>query len=214
MSVVILIPHRDEYDYRQWRDWFKEGLVKPPGTTWLEMRGLALTTLREKLAEDALKDPNNEWLLWLDDDNIGAADSLMKLLSHNLPICTGWYITKKKKGERGLSAWMRSTKPIYNGPWNRTEARGYEPISREQDARLVQVDVAGMGLCLTHRSVFEGLSKPWFEWTVDGPSEDFYFFEKVAMEKGIKPMVDMEVSASHAGSFIIEPSGEFDLVRA
>jgi hypothetical protein len=214
MAVVILVPHRDENDYRQWRDWFKDRLAKPPGTSFLEMRGLALTTLRQSLAESALADPNNEWLMWLDDDVIGEEDSLHKLLSHRLPICTGWYWTKKKKGERGLSAWQAVNKPLYNGPWQRNQAKGYEAISIEQDARLVQCDVAGMGICLTHRSVFDGLSKPWFEWPVEGPSEDFYFFEKVAREKGIKPIVDMEVKSSHVGSFMIEPSGEFDLVRS
>lgn len=197
-KVMILIPHRGESDYRQWRDWFLMGLKKPPGTTWLEIRGLSLTTNRTKLVMEALKSPA-EYFFFLDDDMIGSDDALITMVSYRLPIVSGLYWAKKRKEERGLAAWMK----IQDNPL------GYLAIDYKQNGRLVQLDVCGLGCALIHRSVFERTSQPWFVWDTEGPSEDFYFFEKVAKELGIKPMLDMELGFKHIGLFMIEPDGSF-----
>jgi len=189
-KVMVLIPHKGESGYRQWERWWKEGLVKPPGTSYLEQRGLSLTTNRTGLVIEALKS-DAEYFFFLDDDVIGPNELLATLLSHRLPIACGLYMAKKRKEERGLAAWMKGS-------------NGYAPIAPEQGARLVQVDVTGLGCALIHRSVFERVPQPWFVWEFGGISEDFFFFSKVFKEIGIKPIIDFEMKCKHIGTFIID----------
>ena len=197
-QTMILVPHRGESDYRQWRDWFLAGLQKPPGTGFLEIRGLSLTTSRTKLVMEALK-TTAQYFFFLDDDLIGPDDALLTMLGYQLPIVSGLYMAKKRKEERGLAAWMK----VQDDP------PGYLPIDPKQNGRFAQVDVIGLGCCLLHRSIFERLSQPWFEWKVDGVSEDFYLFDKVSSELGIKPMLDMELGFSHIGTFLLDTDGSF-----
>lgn len=196
-KVIILIPHRDEHDYRQWRDWWHDGLQKPPGTTWLESRGLSLTTNRTHLVRMALHRDATHFF-FLDDDVIAPDDVIPSLLAANLPIVCGLYMAKKTKETRGLSAWMKVSE------------KGFTDIKLEQAGRHVQVDVTGLGCVLIHRSVFEKVPEPWFVWEPDSFSEDFFFFEKVAKELNIKPVVDMEVRCLHIGVFALDTNNEFD----
>jgi len=193
--VMILIPHRSESGYREWEDWWRHKLKKPPNTGWLEQRGVSLTTNRTGLVREALKTDAN-YFLFLDDDVIGPDDMLLTLLSYKLPIVCGLYMAKKKKEERALAAWMRS-------------GSGYAPIALEQPARMVQVDTTGLGAALIHRSVFERVPQPWFVWEWDGVSEDFYFFERVNSEIGVKPIIDMECKMWHIGLHKVFTDGTF-----
>ena len=189
-KVMVLIPHKGESGYRQWERWWKETLIKPPGISYLEQRGLSLTTNRTGLVIEALKS-DAEYFFFLDDDVIGPNELLVTLLSHRLPIACGLYMAKKRKEARGLAAWMKKD-------------NGYATIAPEQGARLVQVDVTGLGCALIHRSVFERVTQPWFVWEFGGISEDFFFFEKVYREIGIKPIIDFEMKCQHIGTFIID----------
>ena len=203
-KVIILISHKDEKDYRQQRDWWKEQLQKPDGTQWLESRGASLVTTRIQLAKEGLKS-GAEYLFWLDDDMIGPNDGLVNLLnvssSMSRPIVCGLYMARKSKEERGLAAWMRHP--------NQT---GYLSVDSTQQSRFVQVDVTGLGFALIHRSIFEKLSQPWFDWPDGGPSEDFWFYEKVWKELQIKPLIDMEVRCEHVGVFMSGTDGSFTVL--
>lgn len=194
-KVAILIPHRDEQDYRQWREWWHNGLQKPPGTTWLESRGLSLTTNRTQLVRLALQHDTTHFFL-LDDDVIAPNDVIPVLLAANQPIVCGLYMAKKAKEGRGLSAWMK-------------RGGGYVAIAPQQNGRYAQVDVTGLGCALIHRSIFERVPEPWFVWEPDSISEDFYFFEKVNKELGIKPIIDMEMRCLHLGTFAMNTGNEF-----
>lgn len=195
-KVIILIPHRDEHDYRQWRDWWHNGLQKPPGTTWLESRGLSLTTNRTQLVRLALQRDATHFF-FLDDDVIAPNDVIPSFLAANLPIVCGLYMTKKSKGQRGLSAWMK-------------RGGGYAAIAPQQNGRYATVDVSALGCCLLHRSIFERVPEPWFVWDPDSISEDFFFFEKVFKKIGVKPTADMECRCLHLGIFAMDTNNEFD----
>jgi len=172
------------------------GLQMPPRTSYLETRGLSLTTQRTKLVQEALKG-SAEYLFFLDDDVIGPPNLLTALLSYELPIACGLYWAKKRIEERGLAAWMK------------VHENEYTSIDPNQDGQLIQVDVTGLGCALIHRSIFEKISEPFFEWLPDGVSEDFYFFEKVSREMGIKPMIDMKLKCDHIGLFRLTGDGTF-----
>ena len=196
-NTIILVPHGGESDYRDWRDWFHNGLQKPEGTQWLETRGQSLTTARNFLVMEGLKS-GAEYLFFLDDDIIGPSNGLVTLLGTGLPIVCGLYMAKKKKEERGLAAWM-----------NNPGGAGYLAIQMNQNGRFIQVDVTGMGFALIHRSVFERVTYPWFEWPVGGPSEDFFYYEKVFKEIGVKPVIDMSCQCEHIGTFRLNCLNEF-----
>lgn len=198
-KVKILIPHRDEHDYRQWSQWWLTKMQKPPGTTWLESRGLSLTTNRTKLVREALKSDATHFF-FLDDDVIAPDDVIPSFLAANLPIICGLYMAKKSKGERGLSAWMR-------------RGGGYAAIAPGQAGRYAQVDVSGLGCVMIHRSIFERVPEPWFVWEPDSVSEDFFFFNKVSETIGIKPFADMECRCLHIGIFALDTINEFDTLE-
>lgn len=199
-KVIILIPHRDEYDYRQWRDWWHDSLEKPPGTTWLESRGLSLTTNRTQLVRMALERDATHFF-FLDDDIIAPNDVIPTLLAANQPIVCGLYMAKKSKITRGLASWMKVSE------------KGYAAIGLEQQGRYVQVDVTGLGCAMIRRDIFERSPEPWFVWNPEGPSEDFYFFEKVFKEIGIKPIIDMEMKCLHIGVFSLDTSNQFNTLE-
>lgn len=186
-------------------------MEKPPSFGFLEGRGYDLVVQRNSLAEHALN-TDAEYFFWLDDDMIGPSNALPALIAHqqllNTPIIAGLYMSKKAHGARGLAAWQEIKSET---PWGQGD-KAYMPIIREQLKRFISVDVTGLGCCLIHRSIFEKLSRPWFEWgkPTSGPSEDFMFFEKVWRELQIKPVVDMECKFEHIGVFRMNVDGEFN----
>lgn len=213
-EVVILIPHRDHSDYRDfWNFWWRN-MEKPPDTGYLEGRGYDLVTQRNNLATRAFE-TDAEWFFWLDDDMSGPTNALTALLAHakmlKIPVISGIYLTKKSHGQRGLSA-LQKVQTAGKTPWDK-QNYGYMPLPLEgQPGRFVSVDVIGLGCCLMHRSVFEKMKRPWFEWgdPTSGPSEDFLFFEKMWRELQIKPVVDMECQFEHFGMFRMNVKGEFN----
>jgi hypothetical protein len=214
-KVSILVPHRSEFDYRSWRDWFKGHLQCPPGTEIQEARGMALCTLRTALVEAGLRS-GAEWLFLLDDDVIGPDEGLLTLLAaaeqNKWKFMSGLYWARKNQKDRSLSAWRLFKQKSGNEAWAKDQTVP-SAISDKQDGRFVSVDAVGLGFSLIHRSVFENISRPWFDWPVNGPSEDFYFCEKVARELKITPVVDMEIKCGHIGTFIILPDGTFDMLN-
>lgn len=67
---------------------------------------------------------------------------------------------------------------------------------------LIEVDGVGTGVLLVHRSVFEEMPTPWFEFEVcaDGTlflSEDYSFSNKLS-KMGVKMFVDINARAGHA----------------
>ena len=200
IKTLILIPHGSFSDFRDWRDWFYTKLQKPDGTYWLETRGQALCTARNYLVQEGLK-TSAERFLFLDDDVIAPGDGLISLLQTSFPMVCGLYMAKKSKEDRGLAAWMKNP----NGT-------GYLPIDPKQNGRYVSVDVTGLGFALIHRSVFERVSYPWFEWPVEGPSEDFWFFVKAAKEIDVRPVVDRDIKCLHIGVFTVDCNNEFSVL--
>ncbi len=212
-KLAILLPHRDNMDYRAWRDWYHFGLQKPDGTTFMEINGLPVNLAREKMINDVLKG-DSEWIFFLDDDLICPNNIILQMMSYNLPICCGLYWAKKKKSERGLAAWMKAPDNVYNGPWSRLN--GYIAIEHNvihnQQSKLIQVDVTGLGCALIKREVIEKLSTPRFDWQVEKSSEDFAFFEKCERELNIFPVIDTTMQCRHIGVFSIEPDGSFEAI--
>jgi len=167
----------------------------PDGSSFLEQRGFSLTTNRTRLAQLAMEGGCTH-VFFLDDDVVCPNNIIIDLLRLNLPIACGIYRAKKRKEERGLAAWMK----VRGGDG----IEGYLPIEEKQDGRIVEVDVTGLGCALIRRDIFERVHEPWFVWEPPpAVSEDFYFFEKVSREIGIKPVIDMQQQCGHIGVFVM-----------
>lgn len=209
-NVILLVPHSSERDYREWANFFNS--LKQKGYAYLEARHYGVVQARNKLAEEALK-TGAEWFFWLDDDLIGSPDCIDHLLAIGRPCACGLYMTKKFKGKRTLAAWMKVETKQGVAAWEQKKESAYLNISIPQPGRYVQVDVTGLGCALVHRSVFEKLPQPWFEWKdAGGRSEDFTFWERVWETQQLKPVVDMECQFEHIGTFKVNVKEEFQLV--
>jgi len=222
MKVAIGVPHRSEYDYREWREWFRNKLVAPEGTIILERRGEALCTMRNGLALQALE-AGAEYLFFLDDDVIGPLNEdgsdalgLIRLLELaeglNRPFVSGLYWAKKNQKEKSLAAWKRLEQKVGNEAWAVPE-RFYPAITMEQDGRFVEVDAVGLGFALIHTDLFRRLPRPWFEWKMGGVSEDFHFCELAYDHLKVSPLLDMGLMCSHIGTYKVLPDGSFDLLK-
>lgn len=68
----------------------------------------------------------------------------------------------------------------------------------DDEGAVVEVDAAGTGCMLIHRSVLEKVPRPWFSYR-EGGTEDMYFCRK-AQKAGFKVHGDMSVICSHSGT--------------
>lgn len=86
---------------------------------------------------------NVDWLLWMDTDNPMPIAGIRRLLDVQKSLVTGVYYIKAEP----------YTPVVY-----RKNAQGlYNPIHDWQRGEILEVDMAGMGCCLTHRSVYEDM---------------------------------------------------------
>ncbi len=216
MKVAIGVPHRSEYDYREWRESYRNRLLVPEGTIFIEHRNYELCTMRNMIAEEALRS-GAEYLFFLDDDIIGPDNGLMTLLAisehFKEKFISGLYWAKKNQNQRSLAAWKRlEDQPTGNEAWAK-KVSTYGAITFDQVGQYVFVDAVGLGFSLIHRSILEQLPRPWFKWEIGGVSEDFYFCEQVKAKLHISPLVDMKLGCSHIGTFKILPDGSFDMLQ-
>ena len=71
-----------------------------------------------------------------------------------------------------------------------------------------EVHAAGFGCVLIHRSVFEMMERPWFQFIKGTCSEDFYFFVK-AQELGFKLWAVPTIDLWHIGDAPLIGKKEF-----
>lgn len=164
-------------------------MERPLESDLMVFQGALVDRARNYLVDQMLNHPlNPTHIFFLDADIVPAADTLMRLLRHRMPIVSGMY---------------RRRLPPYEPMALLRRGRMLHPVP-VKGPRLRRVDVVGAGCLLIHRDVFEKVRPPWFtsEWRRDGHlSEDFSFCEK-AQKAGYRVMVDTTVNPLH-----LEPMG-------
>ena len=96
-----------------------------------------------------------EWLLWIDTDNVFTVGAVKRLLDMRKTLASGVYVGKAV--------------PYNNIAFRRLENGRYFPVSEFQDyykGEIIPIDMAGMGFCLSHRTVYEDM-KEQFECLQD-----------------------------------------------
>lgn len=150
-----------------------------------------LLTQRERLATEAIN-LGAEYMLWIDSDIVFPASTAARLLAHNEPVVAANYV-RRQWPHKGVA---------YEtiGDWE-------NPLPFEVYDDLVDVEGIGMGCMLVKTSVFEEMSKPWFEFQWSPESNDFlgedmYLCQKIAAA-GYTIKVDTALSQElkHLGSY-------------
>lgn len=89
-----------------------------------------------------------EWLFWIDADNPPVLGALKRLLDTGKTLVSGLYYTKEEKSHP--VAYYRVKNGLY---------ASIDKVRKWNPGELFKVDAAGMGCCLTHRSVYEDILK-------------------------------------------------------
>lgn len=187
----------------EWSQAFYQKL-KHPSVMYSFIRGPPVDLARQQIAENLLKSEAS-WLFFVDSDIVLGENTLMKLLSYNVPIISGLY-------------WRRHPPLIHPGMWKLAKEtscptcgtaitpRGkYNPVAEYPKNAVVEVDATGMGCCLIRKRVFERLkeidpTKRFFSWTQGweegGVSEDFFFCQR-AIDAGFRVLVDTSIICPH-----------------
>jgi hypothetical protein len=150
-----------------------------------------LINQRETLINQAIA-MKSEWVLWLDSDMMFPATTLLRLLAHKQDIVACNY--------------MKRSFPFKSVAFTNTnDWESWVPLQSEDE--LVTVEAIGMGCVLMKTSIFQKLSKPYFEYTYqpktkDWGGEDFTLFKKLN-KLGYQVKVDTNLSNEiyHIGTY-------------
>ena len=133
-----------------------------------------------------------DYLLFIDSDQIFPEDTLVRLASHNVPIC-GTLVVGKSPPHYPVTA--------YGNPTD-----GFQPILNWPKDALIEADVTGFGCILIKREVFEAFPegnpfrKVFSEKLDKNLGEDWSFCIR-ARELGFKIHVDTSLPIGHKGSY-------------
>jgi hypothetical protein len=154
-----------------------------------------LLTQREKLATEAVN-LGAEYMLWLDSDIVFPATTAIRLMGHNEPVVAANYVRRQKP---------------YKGVAYETIGDWQNPLPFDVQDDLVPVEGVGMGCMLVKTSIFQELSKPWFDFQWSPESNDFlgedmYLCQKMAAA-GYTVKIDTVLSQDlfHLGTYAFGP---------
>ena len=129
-----------------------------------------------------------EHLVMLDSDVLPPPDFLERLLAHNKPLVGGWY---RKKDEAG-------TPCVYTYETQEADGVYWWKPRPVPGVGLEQVDGAGAGCWLMHRTVAEALGPKPYDMNQGG--EDLALCKRVT-DLGFPIFIDWSIACAHAGVF-------------
>lgn len=154
------------------------------------VQGTLVHTARRNLVKMAMKGDCTH-ILFLDSDMRFPRSTLLRLLSHNVPIVGANYVTRRDP-PRPVSFL--------------TDENDRDRVFTELDSTgLQEVDSTGFGIMLLDMDVFRNLPEPWFSFEWRTPQymigEDVYFCRKARAELGIPTLIDHDLSkeVKHVG---------------
>jgi hypothetical protein len=162
-----------------------------------------LINQRETLISQAIA-MKSEWVLWLDSDMMFPATTLLRLLAHKQDIVACNYMKR--------SFPFKSVAFTDTNDWE-----SWVPLQSED--KLITVEAIGMGCVLMKTSIFQKLSKPYFEYTYqpkteDWGGEDFTLFKKLN-KLGYQVKVDTNLSNEiyHIGAYAYGKNLEANILK-
>lgn len=136
-----------------------------------------------------------DYLIFLDADMRHPADTVHRLVSHNLPLVTGRYQMRKP--------------PFHTCAMRKVGEGPHDFQAVEEQSGLVAIDSAGAGVLCIRRDVLiamqDRIGDNWFQYQI-GPnglrsiSEDMWFFLQ-AKAAGFPAVCDLDLQCSHVAQF-------------
>jgi len=166
-----------------------------------------IDTARNQLTSQFLK-TTCEWAFWMDSDMVLPKETLVRLLEtaekKDAKMVTGIYYQRHNKHWPVL--WSRNpslesgARVGHENPteYNQNEYLGAFTVPGPEATEPFLIHSAGFGCALIHRSVFEVMPYPWFQFLPGKCSEDFYFFVNAA-KKGFSLWADPSLRIGHIG---------------
>jgi len=160
------------------------------------MSGSLIYDARDSFAKYAV-DNGYDFILYADSDMIFNKEDLMRLLAHNVGICSGLYVRRDGSGEN----------VAYKKIITRRRIPFREPklIVDDTSSGFSPVSACGFGFCLIKCSVLKCMYKYYkslFE-PFKGVGEDIAFCIR-AKRIGFKTFIDRDVKLGHVGEKVYE----------
>lgn len=171
---------------------------RPPGTKFLMSSGLGPARPFNGIAEKFLREPELEWLFLTNDDNLCPADTIPRLLMHDVDVVTGLYFAR-----------MQPFEPIIFDSIDIKDGRRWynKHLMKPGDKGLIPVVACGDGCLLIRRHVLQIIPDPWWEYgetLTDTCDHDIVFSRKV-LEHKFGLFCDLELRVDHLSIMAIRP---------
>jgi hypothetical protein len=175
------------------------GLKKPPGTGLVPVHGASPAENRNIIAEQAMR-LGAPWILYLDDDQVIAPDTLLQLIRADKDVVSGLYVSREA--------------PFIPHVYDRVDERGacFPRLLERHDGGLHQVLATGAGCLLVKTKVFTKLEKPW--WRIgqiyaDKWGDDLDFCHRVRAA-GFEIWADLSTLVGHQMTGTLWPQRKED----
>lgn len=148
---------------------------------------------RNRMVRNFLEDPDNDWLLMVDNDVVPPKD-ILKMVEHDEPVVSG--VVTIKKGTVPQPVVLKE----YGDQYRQVGVNEYMD-EKDDSEGVIEVDGVGTGCLLIRRDVLEDIKPPWFKFEHDEYGglqlgEDFYFSRRVK-QAGYSMYVSTEHVCSH-----------------
>lgn len=171
------------------------GLDFPCKWTKLFVKGSLISANRDVIVNEALKRKATH-ILWIDDDTTFPPDALVKLLQHDVDICSG-VVYSKSYDECTPCAW---TNLQFNDLGELSSAETIKQIPKFGEVGLV-----GLGFCLVKTQVYEDVRAKFGKYHAHAfnVGEDFAFMLR-AKECGYSIYIDGTIPLGHVGQYVFD----------
>ena len=185
------------------------------GCGFWQAEGHRVDRNRDQIVEAFLRnDKQPEWLLMLDTDMEHPPTAPVRLAAWRQPIVGALYFhrgeshdpfvfqytgTRPDRLGRQIHTWAPMRDLVYN--WLEDQGvpmrDGAFTIESPTRSPLTECDAIGTGCMMVHRSVFELMPAPWFEYRAGGNSEDLIFCKEAKELFGIPVHCDLSTVCGH-----------------
>jgi len=184
------------------------------GSSYYQAEGHRVDRNRDRIVKEFLADKTEpEWLLMIDTDMEHPETLAERLIRWNKPIVGALYFHRGRTHDPFAFRRVEDQKDEYGRytpTWAPMRDEVYSYIIKNQiplrdgaivvdgvdNESLYECDAVATGAILIHRSVFDSIEAPWFEYPEGGISEDLWFCLK-AKEKNLPVYCDFSTICGH-----------------